>query len=100
MDLRNSQPVALKVMDADSSDYTESLIQNRDQTIKDFQNEVGVLQKLKGLETPNVNRIFDSFLVYDQLWIVTEYCAGGSVHTLVRYTRQPQCSSVASLTPR
>ena len=83
MDLRNSQLVALKVMEADLSDYTDSSVQNRDQTIKDFQNEVGVLQKLRGLETPNVNKIFDSFLVYDQLWIVAEYCAGGSVHTLV-----------------
>ena len=91
MDLRNSQLVAVKVMEADVSDYTDSSIQNRDQTIKDFQNEVGVLQKLRGLETPNVNKILDSFLVYDQLWIVAEYCAGGSVHTLVSQMQYP-CS--------
>ena len=54
--------IGLQVMDADASDYTDSSIQNRDQTIKDFQNEVGALQKLEDLETPNVNRISDSFL--------------------------------------
>lgn len=56
----------------------------REQTMRDFQHEVKVLSALKEYKVPNVNTIYDVFVVHDQLWIVTEFCAGGSVHTLVR----------------
>lgn len=74
---------AVKVIDADAVDYADAPHDMREQTIKDFHHEVRLLSTLKEQKVPNVNTIYDVFILYDQLWIVTEYCAGGSVHTLV-----------------
>ena len=76
--------VAIKVIDADAADYTEGQIDDRDQSFRDFRHEVAVLGALKQLQARNINTIIDVFPLYDSLWIVTEFCAGGSVHTLVR----------------
>ena len=45
--------------------------------------EIKVLKQLKDSNTRNVNIIFDAFQIHSQLWIVNEYCPGGSVRTLV-----------------
>lgn len=45
--------------------------------------EIKVLKQLKDANTKNVNMIFDAFQIHSQLWIVNEYCPGGSVRTLV-----------------
>lgn len=45
--------------------------------------EIKVLKQLKDAKTKNVNVIFDAFQIHSQLWIVNEYCPGGSVRTLV-----------------
>lgn len=42
-----------------------------------------MLKQLKDAKTKNVNVIFDAFQIHSQLWIVNEYCPGGSVRTLV-----------------
>ena len=74
---------AIKVIDADAVDFAEAPHSHREQTMQDFHHEVKLLSTLKEQRVPNVNAIYDVFVLYDQLWIVTEYCAGGSVHTLV-----------------
>ena len=44
--------------------------------------EYTVLKQLEGAE--RVNQILDILDVHSQVWIASEYCPGGSVHTLVR----------------
>ena len=79
---------AIKVIDADAMDFSETPSHSREQTMKDFHHEVRLLSTLKERKVPNVNAIYDVFVLYDQLWIVTEYCAGGSVHTLVNEAQE------------
>lgn len=45
--------------------------------------EIKVLKQLKDANAKNVNIIFDAFQIHSQLWIVNEYCPGGSLRTLV-----------------
>ena len=59
----------------------------REQTITDFKQEVDLLRTITEAKVPNVNTMYDVFQSHDQLWIVTEYCAGGSVHTLVSFVQ-------------
>ena len=73
----------MKVLEVDSVDFKADL-RDRDQSYKDFLGELRTLQQLKAREAENVNQIFDVLEVDSQLWIVSEYCPGGSVHTLVR----------------
>lgn len=41
------------------------------------------MKQLKDSKAKNVNMIYDAFAIHSQLWIVSEYVAGGSVRTLV-----------------
>lgn len=56
----------------------------RDETVKDFRKEVSILQQLKDSKAKNVNLIHDAFDLHSQLWIISDYCTGGSVRTLMR----------------
>ncbi|KAI9879962.1 MAG: hypothetical protein M1830_006270 [Pleopsidium flavum] len=80
-----SKIVALKVVDVDSTDYKANA-REKDENIKDFIHEIKVLKQLKESNAKNVNIIYDAFSIHSQLWIVSEYCPGGSVHTLMRAT--------------
>lgn len=75
--------VAVKVIDVDSADYKMSADQ-KDQAIKDFFNEISVMRTLKDSKAKNINVIHDTFNFHSQLWIISDYCPGGSVHTLMR----------------
>lgn len=77
------QLVAVKIMDVDTADY-HSDIRNKDEAIKDFTREISILQALKAGNAKNINMIYDAFSFHSQLWIVSEYCPGGSVHTLMK----------------
>lgn len=74
--------MALKVVDVDSTDYRVNA-REKDENLKDFIHEIKVLQQLKESRAKNVNVIYDAFSIHSQLWIVSEYCPGGSVRTLV-----------------
>ena len=80
-DLRNDRRVALKISDIDAADYKvdPSL---RNANLESVMHEYKVLKQLEGAE--RVNQIFDILDVHSQVWIASEYCPGGSVHTLVR----------------
>lgn len=75
--------VSVKIMDVDSSDYQLD-ISEKDQAIKDFRSETSILNNLKQSQAKNINIMLEAFSFYSQLWIITEYCPGGSVHTLMR----------------
>ena len=75
--------VAIKIINTDDVDYGQRAV-DKDDTIRDFRKEVTVLQQLKDKNAKNVNLIHEAFDLQDQLWIVSEYCTGGSIRTLMR----------------
>ena len=81
-DQEHNRVVALKVIDVDTTDYKVNA-RAKDDTIDDTVHEIKVLSQLKDSKAKNVNTMFDAFQVHSQLWIVNDYCPGGSVHTLV-----------------
>ena len=74
--------VAIKVISIDETDYKVNP-RAKDESLKDLELEVKVLRQLEGTKAENVNMILDVVPIHSQIWIVSEYCTGGSVHTLV-----------------
>ena len=64
---------------ADSNDLS---LRNAD-SFKEIQQEVALLQRLRDMDAKNVNLIVEAFIFDTSMWIVSDYCTGGSVHTLV-----------------
>ncbi|KAI2794730.1 hypothetical protein POX_a01331 [Penicillium oxalicum] len=77
--------VAIKVLDVDNLDY-KSLRDFRDESIKDFIHETKVMKQVKDSGAKNINEIIEAISIHSQLWLVCEYCPGGSVRTLMRAT--------------
>ena len=75
--------VAIKIVNTDEVDYQQDSL-DKDDTIRDFRKEVTILQQLKDSNAKNVNMIHDAFDLQEQLWIVSDYCTGGSIRTLMR----------------
>ena len=63
---------AIKVLNLDS-DSDE---------VEDVQREIQFLASLK--QMPNITRYYGSYLQNTSLWIIMEYCAGGSLRSLLR----------------
>lgn len=63
---------AIKVLNLDSDD----------DEVDDVQREIQFLASLKQL--PNITRYYGSYLKNTSLWIIMEYCAGGSLRSLLR----------------
>lgn len=76
------QLVAIKVLDIDNADY-KSVRDMKDESIKDFIHETKVMKQVKDSGAKNVNMIIEAISIHSQLWLVCEYCPGGSVKTLV-----------------
>lgn len=77
--------VAVKIEDIDQEDYQQLSPKNRSDTIDSFHKEVSLLNQLKeDGRAKNILKIYDAFDFHTQLWIVSEYCTGGSVRTLLR----------------
>ncbi|RAQ62540.1 PAK-related kinase [Aspergillus flavus] len=83
--LPSRKVVAIKVMDIDSLDY-KSVRDFRDESIKDFIHETKVMKQVKDSGAKNINEIIEAISIHSQLWLVCEYCPGGSVRTLMRAT--------------
>ncbi|KAJ5129798.1 uncharacterized protein N7515_005837 [Penicillium bovifimosum] len=77
--------VAIKVLDIDSQDY-KSIRDFRDESIKDFIHETKVMKQVKDAGAKNINELIEAVSIHSQLWLVCEYCPGGSVRTLMRAT--------------
>ncbi|WPH01042.1 Hypothetical protein R9X50_00387700 [Acrodontium crateriforme] len=80
--------VAVKIVNIDEDDYKAHALE-KDDAIASFRKEVGILQQLKDSKAQNVNLIHDAFDIHNQLWIVCDYCTGGSVRTLMRANPPP-----------
>jgi serine/threonine protein kinase len=74
--------VAIKVMDIDNLDYKMNR-DMKDESIKDFIHEIKVMNQAKEAGAKNVNVLIEAISIHSQLWVVCEYCPGGSVKTLV-----------------
>ncbi|KAL4785379.1 kinase-like domain-containing protein [Aspergillus varians] len=83
--LPSREVVAIKVLDIDSLDY-KSVRDFRDESIKDFIHETKVMKQVKDSGARNINEIIEAVSIHSQLWLVCEYCPGGSVRTLMRAT--------------
>jgi protein-serine/threonine kinase len=58
-----------------------------DDEIKDIQKEIGFLSELKAGDAPNITAFHGSYLLGQRLWIIMDFCQGGSMRTLVRRPR-------------
>ena len=79
----NGDLVAVKIISIDDADFQEHVL-DKDNTISAFQKEVAILQQLKDSKAKNINMIHEAFDMHNQLWIVSDYCTGGSLRTLMR----------------
>ena len=80
--LPSRKVVALKVMDIDSMDY-KTPRDFKDESSKDFIHETKVMKQVKDSGAKNINELIEAISIHSQLWLVCEYCPGGSVRTLV-----------------
>lgn len=80
--LPTTQLVAIKVLDIDSVDY-KSVRDLKDESIKDFIHETKVMKQVKDSGAKNINMLIEAISIHSQLWLICEYCPGGSVKTLV-----------------
>lgn len=78
--------MAIKIIDVDNNDYRLSPAE-KDEAIKDFLNEINILHTLKDARAKNINTIHEAFPFNSALWIVSDYCPGGSVHTLMKASK-------------
>ncbi|PLB37821.1 putative serine/threonine protein kinase [Aspergillus candidus] len=83
--LPSRQVVAIKVMDVDTLDY-KTLRDFKDDSIKEFIHETKVMKQVKDSGAKNINELIEAISIHSQLWLVCEYCPGGSVRTLMRAT--------------
>ena len=80
--LPTGRTVAVKVLETDAMDF-DAGGPNKDAGMEDALKEINVLERLQQSKASNVNLFFEAFQVHSQLWIVSEYCPGGSITTLV-----------------
>ena len=68
---------AIKVLSVDTSE----------EDVADIRREIALLSQLKQGEAQNVTRYHGSILCGEKLWIIMDYCHGGSIRTLMKSGR-------------
>jgi len=71
LDRRTGETVAIKVID----------VEEADDEVEDLIQEISILSELK---SPYVTRYYGSYLKGSDLWIIMEYCSGGSCASLLK----------------
>lgn len=71
VDKRTGQSVAIKIID----------VENADDEVDDIIQEIAILS---GLQSPYVTKYHGSYLKGSDLWIIMEYCSGGSCGDLLK----------------
>ncbi|KAA8893271.1 kinase-like domain-containing protein [Sphaerosporella brunnea] len=66
--------VAVKSLDLDQ----------HDEDIADIQKEIGLLSQLKAGDAPNITAFHGSYILGHKLWIIMDFCSGGSMRTLMK----------------
>lgn len=72
--------VAVKIINIDDSDNANPRLAD---TFADIMKEIAALKVLSETKAKNINLVIDALPVGKSMWMVTEYCAGGSISTLV-----------------
>ncbi|KAM0264777.1 hypothetical protein ACHAQJ_000602 [Trichoderma viride] len=80
---KSSEVVSVKVISIEEGDTIQP---GAADTLGDIIKEVNTLKLLGNSGAKNVNAVLDTHLVGQSVWMVTEYCAGGSVASLMRPT--------------
>ncbi|KAK3383309.1 kinase-like domain-containing protein [Lasiosphaeria ovina] len=82
-DLGSKSVVAVKIIDIEESDTLNPKLAD---TYSEFMKEITALKLLSDSGAKNINHILGVLPVGQAMWMVTEYCAGGSVATLMKPT--------------
>ncbi|KAI1166842.1 putative serine/threonine protein kinase [Nemania serpens] len=82
-DAKTSNVVAIKIIDVDEQDTQNPKFQD---TYSEFLKEINALRLLSNSGAKNVNTVIEALSVGQAMWMVIEYCAGGSVATLMKPT--------------
>ncbi|KAL3419001.1 serine threonine-protein kinase nak1 [Phlyctema vagabunda] len=83
-DMQTAAVVAVKIIDIDESDTINPRLAD---AYGDFIKEVNALTALSEIKARNINNVTEALPVGKAMWMITEYCAGGSVSTLMSPTR-------------
>ncbi|KAF5006166.1 hypothetical protein FDECE_7441 [Fusarium decemcellulare] len=81
--LTTNQLVAVKIIDIEESDTVNPKLAD---TYSDLLKEINALQLLSESGAKNINHVIEALPVGQSMWMITEYCAGGSVATLMKPT--------------
>ncbi|KAG5983782.1 hypothetical protein E4U55_007181 [Claviceps digitariae] len=80
---KTGQLVAVKIIDIEEGDTVDPKLAD---TYSDLLKEINALQLLSESGAKNINHVIEALPVGQSMWMITEYCAGGSVATLMRPT--------------
>ena len=78
--MKSAAIVADKIIDIDESDTLNPRLAN---SYSEFLKEVNALKILSENKAKNINHVIEALPVNQAMWMITEYCGGGSVATLV-----------------
>lgn len=79
--LASRKHVAIKIIDIEQGDISNPRMAD---TYGDLMKEVNALKLLGESNAKNVNHVIEALSIGQSIWVITEYCAGGSVSTLMR----------------
>lgn len=79
--LTSGRLVAIKVIDIEQGDISNPRMAD---TYSNLLKEINALKLLGDGGARNINHVIEALPMGQSMWMVTEYCAGGSVATLMR----------------